>query len=75
MMCTILTIIVKNKFHWIFINQIKEKTDVHIICKECDLLKMTKMLIRTLLFSIREMVPYVKEIDGKFQAFSLYLVV
>ena len=36
---------------------------------------MTKMLVRTLLFSIREMAPYVKEIDGKFQEFSLYLVV
>ena len=40
---------------------------------ECGLLKMTKMKVRTLLFS--EMIPYVKEIDGKFQAFSLYLVV
>ena len=36
---------------------------------------MTKMLVRTLLFSGREMIPYVKEIDGKCQAFSLYLVV
>ena len=54
----------------------KRKQDVHIIRHfECDLLKMTKMLIRTLLFSGREMIPYVKEIDGKFQAFSLYIVV
>ena len=42
---------------------------------ECDLLKMTKMLASTLLFSGREMIPYVKEIDGKFHAFSLYIVV
>ena len=42
---------------------------------ECDLLKMTKMLVRKLLFSDRKMIPYVKEIDRKFQAFSLYLVV
>ena len=33
------------------------------------------MLVRTLLFSGREMIPYVTEIDGKFQAFSLDLVV
>ena len=38
---------------------------------ECDFLKMTEMLVSMLLFSGREMVPYVKEIDGKFQAFSL----
>ena len=33
------------------------------------------MLVRTPLFPGREMIPYVKEIDGKLQAFSLYLVV
>ena len=32
------------------------------------------MLVRTLLFSGREMIPHVKEIEGKFQAFYLYFL-
>ena len=31
------------------------------------------MLIRTLFFSGHEKIPYVKEFDGKFEAFSIYL--
>ena len=41
---------------------------------ECDLLKMTIMLVRTLLFSGREMTSYVKEIDGNFKHFLSILL-